>query len=81
MRKDFIEDLVKPYKIKSLIYDYSTLPDNNKYRLFKQVISFLEVNADFRFVVTNTLVEGQNEISIWVSGVDKKKATDLIKNK
>jgi len=80
MRRDKIETLVKPVRIKSLIYDYVTADSNDKYKMFKDVIGFLEVNANFDFVVVNTIVERHNEISIVVSGLDKKNAIEFIRN-
>jgi len=81
MRKDKIEDLKKPRVLKSVLYDYLTMENNQEYKMFKDVIGFLDVNADFDFVVMTSMNEGRNWTTISVSGDDMKKARMLIKNR
>jgi len=81
MRKDKIEDLKKPRVLKSILYDYLTIENNQEYKMFKDVIGFLDVNADFDFVVMTSMDEGRNWTSISVNGEDIKKAKGLIKNR
>jgi len=81
MKKDKIEDLINPTKIKEVVYDYNTIHVSESYDKFISLIHFLEKKTEIDFVVENNIVEGSyNRKTIYVAAVDKMKAREAIKN-